>query len=125
MTTDIALGEPSADTGRFNFVRGADGDVDFDATEAHAVVTSVLEERGGYWADPSHGSDLHRLKNLTTRTPSQAEAMVREALGPLESEQLIAGVAVSAAAARRRGRLGIDLNWTTPGGSGQSRTIEV
>lgn len=122
---DITIGNQSESTGRFNFVRAADGDVSFDDTETHAVVTSVVEHEAGYWADPRHGSQLHQLRSLTSRTPSQAEAIAREALSPMEGAREIVRVKVTATADRLRGRLRLDLNWSTPGGTQGSTTVDV
>ena len=120
MAKDITLGNRSAATGRYNFVLGDDGDVSFDDTEAHAVLTSVIEHRGTYWADARHGSDLHTLKNLTSRTPSEAEAMVLDGLQPLEDGNVIDKSKTAVAATRARGdgvgRLDIDIGWETPAG---------
>jgi hypothetical protein len=112
---DITIGNRSDATGRWNFVEGADGDVSFDETEAHAVVTSILEHRKSYWADANHGSDLHTLKSLTSRTPSQAEAMVREALTQLEQQNRIVVAKIAAKKDLNTGRLYVNVAWTTPG----------
>lgn len=123
---DITLGNRSEATGRYNFVLGADGDVSFDDTEAHAVMTSIIEHRGTYWADANHGSDLYLLKNLSSRTPSQAEAMTHEGLQPLEDAKTIdeSGTVVAATTARGLvGRLDVDVSWATPAGArGRQKT---
>jgi phage gp46-like protein len=111
-------------TSGYGFARGADGDVAFDDTEAHAVVSSALEERGSWWADPSHGSALFTLRNLNAQAPSQAEAMTLEAEQPLVD----AGAILTSTAAAKRaagGRLAVDLRWTTPRGAAPSSTILV
>ena len=121
---DITLGNRSQQTGRFNFVIGEDGDVSFDGTQAHAVMTSVAERRGGWWADQNHGSDLLKFKSLTFNTPSQAEATVREALKPLEDANMIVIKSVVARARRGLlGRLGVNVSWTTPDGQPFSETV--
>jgi phage gp46-like protein len=121
MAKDIALGNRSAATGRYNFVRGDDGDVLFDSTEAHAVMTSVIEHKRFYWADSNHGSDLHTLKHLSSRTPSEAEAVVLDGLKPIEDANLIDGKQTTVTATRARGssvgRLDIDIGWETPAGN--------
>lgn len=124
---DIALLDSArnAVTGRWGFARGADGDVAFDDTEAHAVVTSALEDLGAYWADPGHGSRLHALRNLTSRTPSQAEAMVRQAEQPLVQEGVISSFKTDASAELRSGRLRIELDWSTPSAGAQSKSVTV
>lgn len=114
---DITIGARNEFSKRFNFVRGADGDVSFDDTEAHAVITTCCEVKGTYWVDPSHGSRLSLLRSLTSRTPSQAEAETLDALQSLEADNSITGVAVVAAADRSNGRLSLDVSWTTPSGA--------
>ena len=117
---DISLGNQSAATGRYNFVISeTDGDVSFDDTEAHAVMTSVIEHRGTNPFDTTHGSDLHTLRNMTSRTPSQATAMALDGLQSLEADNtVVAGSTVTAKAKRVDGvnRLDLDVTWTTPAG---------
>jgi phage gp46-like protein len=124
---DIAIGSRSASSGRFNFVIDEfTGDVKFDDTEAHAVLTVSAEERGSYAFDSTWGSDLHTLKNLTSRTPSQAEAMELAALDPMVKKNVISGVQVAATtAAGALGRLELDVAWTTPTGQTERERVEV
>lgn len=122
---DITLGNRNDGNGRFNFVIGDDGDVSFDDTEAHAVMTSCLEHYNGYAEDPTHGNKAHLLKSLTERTPSQAEAMTAETLQRLEEDGVISEVVVTATAERERGRLNVDVEWTTPNGVRQRQRVEV
>ena len=122
---DITIGNRNELSKRFNFVRGADGDVSFDDTEAHAVITSVIEHRRSYWVDPNHGSELFTLKNLSSRTPSQAEAMTIDSVAQLEADSVIVNPQATAAAVRSLGRLTIDLSWTTPSGAPNTVTVEV
>ncbi len=117
---DITIGERSEATGRFNFVRGDDGDVAFDITGGHAVVTSAVEALGSWWADPQHGCEVRSIKSLTQNTPSQVEAMTVSSLKPLEDAGEIVDVVVTAEAERsagqRTGRLIRRIRWTTPSG---------
>jgi phage gp46-like protein len=122
---DITIGNQNPLTGRFNFVMGADGDVQFDTTQAHAVMTSVIERRGSYWADPTHGSDLFTLQHLLLRTPSQAEAMALDALIPLEESNAIGKVSAVASNNKDTGRLSVDLTWEAPGQDQSTVTVEV
>src|SRR5206468_3586114 len=92
-----------------------DGDVCFDSTEAHAVMTSALEDRGGYVFDLTHGSKIARIKSLTSRTPSQAQAAILESLAAQERSGSITNVSVRATALRTTGRLIVEIGWTTPG----------
>jgi phage gp46-like protein len=124
---DITMGSRSAKTGRFNFVRGADGDVSFDETNAHAVVTSATERRASWWADAEHGSKLRELRNIRSATPSQAEAATLQSLAGLEANNEIEGVEVKATSERSAGqptgRLSVDIKWTTPSGESGSATV--
>lgn len=123
---DLSIGNRNQYNGRFNFVRGADGDVAFDDTEAHAVISSVEEVRGSYWADATHGSGLLLLRSLTSRTPSQAEADALDALDPLERANAIENVSATATADRRNGRLNLEVSWSTPSGiDPEPVTVEV
>lgn len=123
---DITLGNRSEATGRFNFVLGATGDVSFDDTETHAVMTAAMERRGGYWANPNHGSLVFQLKSLTTSTPSQAQAMVLDALQFLERNGRITNVSVVSLVGKTStggGSLGLLIKWTTPDGKPGSATL--
>ena len=123
---DISLDDRARNpaTGRYGIFKDPKtGDVSFDDTEAFAVMSSALCDRGGYYFDFQHGSDLFALRSLTSRTPSQAEAMVLDAEQPIVNARIIAQPTAAATADRRNGRLRIDLNWTTPTGSRPSTTI--
>ena len=123
---DITIGNRSAQTNRFNFVKGQDGDVSFDDTEAHAVITSVCEKKGTYWFDSTHGSNLANLRSLTSRTPSQAEAETLDSTDSLIRDKSVATVSATAAAIRSSGRLALEVSWTTPSGSiGGPISVEV
>jgi len=123
---DITIGNRNENSKRFNFVRGADGDVSFDDTEAHAVVTTIIEVRKTYWVDANHGTNLSRLRNLTTRTPSQAEAEALDGLVALEQDNAIVDASAVASADRSNGRLALAVSWTTPSGTpGGPLAVEV
>ncbi len=114
---DITIGARNQNTKRFNFVRASDGDVSFDNTEAHAVITSCCEVRGTYWVDSRHGSNLSLLRSLTERTPSQAQAETFDALDSLVRDNSIVTPVVDSAADLPNGRLSVDVSWTTPSGT--------
>lgn len=125
-TKDITLGARSEETGRFNFVRGSDGDVSFDETGAHEVMTSVIERKGTNPFDRTHGSRLYRLRSLTSRTPSQAEAEALDATSPSEAAEEIQQVEASAEADPRAGnRLQLTVSWKPGTGERQSVITEV
>lgn len=124
---DITIGARSEATGRFNFVRGADGDVSFDGTQAHAVVTSATEALGSWWANPDHGCQLRQLRSITSTTPSQAESMTFASLDSLERDGSIVNVTVEASVSRAPGqpigRLKRRIRWSTPSGSGGDQGV--
>ena len=126
MAIDITLGNRSEESGCFNFVRGADGDVSFDETGAHAVVTSVIERKGTNVFDRTHGSDLWKLRSLTSRTPSQAEAETLAACQPLEDANEVQQVEAFAEADPKAGnRLKLDVSWKPGTAERQTETVEV
>lgn len=117
---DISLGARSEATGRFNFVQDpVTKDVAFDETEAHRVVTAALEDLGTWWADPTHGSELYQLENLTSATPSQAESTVLNAEQQLEQAGVITNVSCTAHRVPRTNRLKIKLAWQGVGRDNQ------
>lgn len=120
---DISMGNISAETGRFNFVIGPDGDVSFDTTGAHAVLTSGIERRQSWWADETHGSDLFNLKSLTIDSRSQAEAMTMAAEQPLVDAGIIDNPEAHATSDRNLGRLAVNFSWNSP--SGDRIEVEV
>lgn len=127
MALDIALTNYNEVTERYNFSTDESGDVAFDGTQAFAVMSSALCRRGGYWADTTHGSLLATLRNLTSRTPSQAEAMTLDALAPLQNAplNLVDAVSVTSSVEPNSNRLDVDVEWTVPGGAGGRVGVSV
>jgi hypothetical protein len=126
MAEDITLGEPNPMTGAFGFAWTADDDVSFDETGAHGVVTSIVEFKGTYPFDPTHGTHIYQQKSLTSRTPSQVEAEALDGTKPLEDADEIQNVeALAEADARALGRLSLDVSWKSGTGEQQQKTIEV
>lgn len=130
MPLDLALTDAGFNqrTGRYGFSLGADGDVLLDSTQAYAVMSSIAETKGAWWADSSHGSDVGRFKNATrftpSPTPSQAEASALDALSPLEQIGLISpnpSAVASLVPVRGLVKLELDVSWQTPGGASQTR----
>lgn len=118
---DITIGNRSQSTGRFNFKIGTDGDVAFDDTEAHAMMMSVVDHKEEYWADENQGSFVFKIKTLTSRAPSQAEAYARDGVNSMEQSGLVSSV-VAKSAVKRRGILSLDLSWTS---GANSHTVEI
>jgi phage gp46-like protein len=81
--TDIALARNAANA-RFNF-QWKNGDVVFDTTCEHEVMSRLVEQRAKWWADDNgdHGSRLHTIATLNAAVHSNAEAYAREALQPM------------------------------------------
>lgn len=126
MALDITLGNRNNSNGCFNFVLGADGDVSFDETGAHGVVTSVLEHKNSYPFDRTHGTKLYLFRSLTSRTPSQAEAEALDGMKPMEdADEIQNSDALAAADSRALGRLLLDVSWKSGAGEQQSEQVEV
>ncbi|MEO9192165.1 MAG: hypothetical protein ABI445_00780 [Polyangia bacterium] len=125
MAKDITLGNPNGSSGCSNFVRGADNDVSFDDTGAHGVMTSVIERKGSNPFDASHGSNLYKLRSLSTRTPSEAEAEALDATQSLEDSSEIQQVDAVASTDTSTGRLYLDVSWKSGTGENQTSTTEV
>ncbi len=123
--SDIALERDPA-SGRCNFAWDESGDVVFDGSEEHAVLSVLLEHLAAWWADTNgtHGSQLHTLKEMRRATPSQAEAYAREALQPLVDQRRIQQVTAQASRAPGGG-LRLDVAWQTPGGSPERTRIAL
>ena len=121
---DIAIGARSSVTGRFNFVKDPiTGDVSFDETQAHALMTTVAEQKGSWWANPDHGSELYKLTNITSKTATQATAAAADAVEHrLQKPGLIGDFEVDADidTSTGIGILALDVTWTLP--NGQQRT---
>jgi len=118
MALDIALGERNPVNGRFGFKWDSIGDVEFDDTEAHSVMSLLVEQRARYWAASStHGSNLYKIQSLTSLTPSRAEADALEALQPLIAAKRIKDVRAEAQVRRGSNRLVLNVYWATPGGN--------
>ena len=123
---DIALGNPNATTGAFNFVRGSDGDVSFDDTAAHAVMTSVMEQLGTNPFDATHGTNILATPSLTSNTPSQVEAEATQAVAGLVTAGEVQGFVVDASEYPNAiNRLSLDLSWTSGTGAKQSKVTQV
>ncbi len=127
MSLDLALTNYNAQTKRYGFARGpaaTGGDVVFDELQAYPVMTAAMCTRFAYWAARLLGSTLFTLQNLASGTPSQAVAVVQEALEALVQLNLIkARPSVSAQASRQFGQLLADITWTTPDGQRANRRV--
>lgn len=112
--SDLAMTSQDPATGRFNF-DWEYGSPKFDNTEAHRCLSLLVEHRPtannpGYWADETgkRGSYLYTLRNMTTATPSQAEAYAADAMQRAVDDNAIQ-FDRSDATARRVGRTGLSL----------------
>ena len=100
-------------TGRFDL--DWDGpNPEFDDTEAHTVLSLVLECQAQWWADATgkRGSRLHLLRNDTRTTGSEIVARVEEALAPAVADGRLAELAVTAERAAA-GRYAFHIRWKT------------
>lgn len=102
------------------------GDVIFDESEAHAVMASLVEQRGKWWADPqgTHGSRLRSIKKITASTKSDAEAFARESLAKLVSAGRIElkRVLVNIPRTGVSGRIELAVYWASRGSSEEQVT---
>jgi phage gp46-like protein len=102
------------------------GDVVFDESEAHAVMSSLVEQRGKWWADPAgtHGSRLRTIRTITASTQSDAEAFAREALAKLVATDRISlkRVVVSIPRTGVSGRVEVAVYWASRGSSEEQMT---
>jgi len=96
----------------------------FDDTEAHTVLSLVLEWQGRWWADQTgkRGSRLDTLRNDTRTTQSELVARLEEALAPAVADGRVRDLAVSAERVRP-GRYGFHIAWKTAGGRAASIRI--
>ena len=119
--SDLAMTNQDGGTGLYNFA-WAFGDPTFDDTEAHRVISLLVEHRPsprhpGYWADETgrRGSLLYTLQTLTSATPSQAEAYAADALDWAVADNAIT-YERSGIQARRKGTgLALSVAYTATG----------
>ena len=123
---DVSLAR-DPNTGGHNFVWDTTGDVVFDDTEQHAVMSCLVEHRARWWADTdgTHGSQLHTLRTLTRGTPSLAEAFAVESVQPLVAARRIVGFAARARANVQGQRFVFEVDWSVPGGKPHSTRIAL
>jgi phage gp46-like protein len=140
MATDIAVVQ--SPTGKLALSFGQDGDVQMDSTEQHVVVCQLLEHRAptganvqeaaeneetGWWADEigNHGSELHTIRNITSTTPSRAEALAQGALDDLANEGRIVAPRARARRGEVTGRLTVEADYTTHGSGPQTARVSL
>jgi phage gp46-like protein len=120
--SDIApLRNPS--TGKFDIQWDATGNVLFDDTQEHAVLSLMLGRKAQYWADQTgvRGSYLYVVKEDRKATPSKMQGYVVDALQPLIDNRTILApqgqqtVAVTATRVKP-GRIDLAVTYTTPQG---------
>ena len=125
---DMAMTNQDGATGLYSF-EWAYGDPVFDDTQEHRVISLLVEHapspnNPGYWADETgrRGSLLYTLRNVTTATPSKAEAYAAQAL-----DWAVAGNAItykpSGIEARRVGRgIALSVKYSS---TGKEQTAKV
>lgn len=96
----------------------------FDDTEAHTVLSLVLEWQAKWWADATgkRGSRLNTLRNDTRTTQSELVARVNEALAPAVADGRIQTMAVTAER-QAPGRYAFHVRWRTRAGRPASITV--
>jgi phage gp46-like protein len=111
------------ETGRFDL--SWDGsNPEFDDTEAHTVLSLVLEWQARWWADTTgkRGSRLNTLRNDTRTTQSELIARVYEALAPAVSDGRLQQLVVTAER-QAPGRYAFHIRWRTRSGRPASVTV--
>ena len=123
---DVALVR-DANTGGHNLSWDDSGDVVFDNTEQHAVMSCLVEERARWWADAdgTHGSQLSTLRTLTRGTPSLAEAYANEGVQTLLDQKIISSFDAKAQANVQGQRFIVEAGWSVPGNKPQSTRIAL
>lgn len=104
-------------TGRLQLQWGPDGNPVYSSTRSHKVASLLIEHRGRWLQDKTgaRGSVLYRIKNDTSRTPSEVESAARDALKPLVDAGEISAV-VAVATRQSGGRYRLLVNYRTPDG---------
>jgi phage gp46-like protein len=119
---DVSL-VANPDTGLFDL--SWDGpNPQFDNTEAHTVLSLVLEWQAKWWADATgkRGSRLNTLRNDTRTTKSELVARVNEALAPAIADGRLQQVVVTAERPAP-GRYAFHIRWRTRSGRLASVTV--
>ena len=108
--------------GRLDFDWDETGNPRFSDDNVHRVLSLLLEHRPspgspGWWADETgrRGSLLYTAKNSKRSTPSEIEAMARDALQKAVEEGWISDVSVRAHT-RPAERAHIEVRWKNPSG---------
>src|SRR4051812_31528216 len=72
-------------TGKFDIQWDETGNVDFDDSEAHAVLSVLYERKGQYWADATgqRGSFLYAVKEDRKVTPYAMQGYAEDAMSLL------------------------------------------
>ncbi len=126
--SDITLSQNPV-TGKFDFSWTASNDVAFDDTEAHAVVSLLVERRGLWHADPTRqrGSNLLAARSILARTASETKADAEQALQPLVvAGRIFALPSVPLVQTAIQGaRLLMTVTWSTPRSASTSIVISL
>lgn len=123
----MAMTNQNKATRLFSFDWGTDGEPKFDNTEAHRVLSLLVEHRPsppskpGYWADDTgrRGSLLYTLTEVRRATPSQAEAYARDALQKAVDDNAITFDPGNVTAKRTAGGITLNVIYTANGDTQQ------
>jgi phage gp46-like protein len=124
--TDIALTRNPA-TGRFDFAFTASsgGDVAFDDTNEHRVLSLLLEHRDRWFAaKKGRGSRLYAIKHDRASTTSLLESSARDALKKATDEGWISDVSARAVKVRA-GRFSLFVQWKNPSAKPGTLTVSI
>lgn len=116
--SDLAFSR-NVTNGKMEIAWGSDGDVVWDDTEQHAVMSALVIARAKWWADTQGtlGSQLDEVRTITASTKSDVEAYAREALAELVKAGRITvqNVVVNLPSIGQAGRIELAVYWSVRG----------
>ena len=128
--SDIIMKRNDA-VGRLDFDWDATGNPRYGDDNVHRVLSLLLEHRPspgspGWWADETgkRGSLLYTVRNVRRSTPSDVEAMVKDALQKAVDEGWISDVSAKAFL-RPAERARLEVRWTNPSGLTENATVRL
>lgn len=122
--TDVTL-TYDASSGKYDITYDTSGtnvgNLAFDTTESHAVLSLILERKGEWFADTSgrRGSLVHTVTVDVRIAASKLQAYIEDALQPLVEARRIKAVAVTATRTTP-GRYDVRVKYQTPDGAQQT-----
>lgn len=114
---DIAL-RRNPTTGRFDLQWGDTNDLAHDDSDSHAVLSVLLEDQEGYWADETgqRGSLLYQLKDAKTGIEQLVVSYCNQALQFIVDKGIIREVVSVTAARVKPGRVDATIRYRNRAG---------